>query len=114
MEILTSRTDWESIHATLGHLNLIGITFSPDFVIKSISAHALFKTGWENADLIGQSIFDKLIPKDEEDEISQMLEEGIQGIRKLEQREIPFLAQNGTLRTFLINSVSKIEKKPME
>ena len=105
MEILTSRTDWESIHATLGHLNLIGITISPDFIIKSISTHALFKTGWTESDLIGHSIFDKLIPKDEEDEISQMLEQGIQGIRKLEQREIPFLAQKGTVRTFLINSV---------
>jgi PAS domain-containing protein len=34
-----------------------------------------------------------------------MLEEGIQGKRKLEQREVPFLAQKGTLRTFSINSV---------
>ncbi len=63
------------------------------------------KTGWLESDLVGESIFDKLIPKDEEDEIRQMLEEGIQGKRKLEQREIPFLAQKGTLRTFSINSV---------
>ncbi|GGB88817.1 PAS domain S-box protein [Dyadobacter sediminis] len=105
MEMISSHTDWQAIHATLQHLNLIGVTFSPDFVIQNISAHALRKTGWLESDLVGQSIFDKLIPKDDEYEIRQMLEEGIQGIRKLEQREIPFLAQSGTLRTFSINSV---------
>ena len=105
MEIISSQTDWHTIHATLQHLNLIGITFSPDFIIRNISAHALFKTGWTEADLVGYSVFDKLIPKDEEDEIREMIEEGIQGKRKLEQREIPFLAQKGTLRTFSINSV---------
>jgi PAS domain S-box-containing protein len=105
MEIISSQTDWESIHATLRHLNLIGITFSPDFIIRSISPHALMKTGWSEEELIGQSIFDKLVPREEEDEIRQMLEEGMQGRRKLEQREFPFLAQKGTLRTFSINSV---------
>jgi PAS domain S-box-containing protein len=105
MEIVTSRTDWETIHATLKHLNLIGITFSPEFVIRSISSHALMKTGWEESDLVGHSIFDKLIPAEERDEIRDMLEEGVQGKRKLEQREIPFLGQKGTVRTFLINSV---------
>jgi PAS domain S-box-containing protein len=105
MEIVNSRTDWETIHATLKHLNLIGITFSPEFVIKSISSHTLIKTGWEASDLVGYSIFDKLIPQEECDEIRQMLEEGIQGKRKLEQREIPFLERKGTIRTFLINSV---------
>lgn len=63
------------------------------------------KTGWHETDLVGFSIFDKLIPKEEEHEVRQMLEEGIQGKRKLEQREVPFLAQKGTLRTFSINSV---------
>ncbi len=63
------------------------------------------KTGWHESDLVGFSIFDKLIPREEEDEVRQMLEEGIQGKRKLEQREVPFLAQKGTLRTFSINSV---------
>ena len=105
MEMISSQTDWHTIHATLQHLNLIGITFSPDFVIRNISAHALMKTGWTEEDLVGHSIFDKLIPKDQEEEIRDMLEEGIQGNRKLEQREIPFLAQKGTLRTFSINSV---------
>ncbi len=105
MEIISSHTDWESILATLRHLNLIGITFSPDFIIRSISAHALMKTGWSEEELIGKSIFDKLVPREDEDEIRQMLEEGMQGKRKLEQREFPFLAQKGTLRTFSINSV---------
>ena len=105
MEIISSHTDWESILATLRHLNLIGITFSPDFIIRSISAHALMKTGWSEEELVGKSIFDKLVPREEEDEIRQMLEEGMQGKRKLEQREFPFLAQKGTLRTFSINSV---------
>ncbi|MCF2487260.1 PAS domain S-box protein [Dyadobacter sp. CY347] len=105
MEMILSQTDWQTIHATLQHLNLIGITFSPDFIIRNISAHALMKTGWQESDLVGHSIFDKLIPKEEEHEIRQMLEEGIQGKRKLEQREVPFLAQKGTLRTFSINSV---------
>ncbi|MEO6286053.1 MAG: PAS domain S-box protein [Dyadobacter sp.] len=105
MEMILSHTDWQTIHATLQHLNLIGITFSPDFTIRNISAHALMKTGWLESDLVGHSIFDKLIPKEEEEEVRQMLEEGIQGKRKLEQREIPFLAQKGTLRTFSINSV---------
>lgn len=63
------------------------------------------KTGWHESDLVGFSIFDKLIPREEEYEVRQMLEEGIQGKRKLEQREVPFLAQKGTLRTFSINSV---------
>lgn len=63
------------------------------------------KTGWHESDLVGFSIFDKLIPKEEEYEVRQMLEEGIQGKRKLEQREVPFLAQKGTVRTFSINSV---------
>lgn len=105
MELILSQTDWQTIHATLQHLNLIGITFSPDFIIRNISAHALMKTGWQESDLVGHSIFDRLIPKEEEHEIRQMLEEGIQGKRKLEQREVPFLAQKGTLRTFSINSV---------
>ncbi|NIJ54875.1 PAS domain S-box protein [Dyadobacter arcticus] len=103
--MILSNTDWQTIHATLQHLNLIGITFSPDFVIRNISAHALMKTGWQESDLVGHSLFEKLIPGDEGQEVRQMLEEGIQGIRKLEQREIPFLAQKGTLRTFSINSV---------
>ncbi|TLV03609.1 PAS domain S-box protein [Dyadobacter luticola] len=105
MEMILSHTDWQTIHATLQHLNLIGITFSPDFVIRNISAHALLKTGWQESDLVGKSMFDTLIPREEEHEVRQMLEEGIQGKRKLEQREIPFLAQKGTLRTFSINSV---------
>nr|WP_295930233.1 PAS domain S-box protein [uncultured Dyadobacter sp.] len=105
MELILSQTDWQTIHHTLQHLNLIGITFSPDFIIRSVSPHALMKTGWHEADLVGFSIFDKLIPKEEEHEVRQMLEEGIQGKRKLEQREVPFLAQKGTLRTFSINSV---------
>lgn len=63
------------------------------------------KTGWHESDLVGFSIFDKLIPREEEYEVRQMLEEGIQGKRKLEQREVPFLAQKGTVRTFSINSV---------
>ncbi|WP_159466630.1 PAS domain S-box protein [Dyadobacter sp. 3J3] len=105
MEMISSLTDWQSIHTTLQHLNLIGVTFTPDFIIRAISPYAIQKTGWLESDLIGESIFDKLVPKDEEDEISQMLEEGIQGKRKLEQREVPFLAQKGTLRTFSINSV---------
>ena len=103
--MITSPTDWHTIHATLQHLNLIGITFSPDFIIHSISSHALAKTGWTEGELVGKSIFDNLIPKDEEYEIREMLEEGIQGKRKLEQREIPFLAKKGTLRTLSINSV---------
>ncbi|MHA4741528.1 PAS domain S-box protein [Dyadobacter sp. MSC1_007] len=105
MELILSQTDWQTIHHTLQHLNLIGITFSPDFIIRSVSPHALMKTGWHESDLVGFSIFDKLIPKEEEYEVRQMLEEGIQGKRKLEQREVPFLAQKGTLRTFSINSV---------
>jgi len=105
MEMISSLTDWQSIHATLQHLNLIGVTFTPDFIIRAISPYANKKTGWLESDLIGESIFERLVPKDEEDEISQMLEEGIQGKRKLEQREVPFLAQKGTLRTFSINSV---------
>ncbi|MCE7041624.1 PAS domain S-box protein [Dyadobacter sp. CY312] len=105
MEMISSQTDWHTIHATLHHLNLIGVTFSPDFIIQNISAHALMKTGWTEQELIGHSLFDKLIPQDEADEIKQMLEEGIQGKRKLEQREVPFLASKGTLRTFSINSV---------
>ncbi len=103
--MILSQADWHTIHATLQHLNLIGITFSPDFTIRNISAHALMKTGWLESDLLGQSIFDRLIPKEEEYEVRQMLEEGIQGKRKLEQREIPFLAQKGAVRTFSINSV---------
>jgi hypothetical protein len=45
MELILSQTDWQTIHHTLQHLNLIGITFSPDFVIRSVSPHALMKTG---------------------------------------------------------------------
>lgn len=105
MESISSHTDWESIHETLKHLNLIGITFSPEFIIRSISPHALAKTGWTEEELVGQSIFDKLVPRDDEDEIRQMLEEGIHGKRKLEQRELPFLATKGSVRTFSINSV---------
>ncbi|QRR03939.1 PAS domain S-box protein [Dyadobacter sandarakinus] len=105
METITSYTDWQSIHATLQHLNLIGVTFTPDFIIREISQHALKKTGWQESDLVGNSIFDKLIPREEADEVRQMLEEGIQGKRKLEQREVPFLSQQGALRTFSINSV---------
>jgi PAS domain S-box-containing protein len=103
--MISSLTDWQSIHATLQHLNLIGITFTPDFIIRAISPYALKKTGWLESDLIGESIFNRLVPREEEDEISQMLEEGIEGKRKLEQREVPFTAQKGTLRTFSINSV---------
>jgi PAS domain S-box-containing protein len=105
MEMLTSQTEIELIQATLRHLNLIGITISSDFTIRSISPHALLKTGWGESELVGHSIFEKLIPGDDQMEIRQMLEEGLQGKRKLEQREIPFLAQKGTVRTFLINSV---------
>ncbi|HEV7379654.1 MAG TPA: PAS domain S-box protein [Dyadobacter sp.] len=105
MEMISSQTDWHTIHDTLQYLNLIGVTFSPDFIIKNISTHALMKTGWTEQELVGHSLFDKLIPQEEADEIRQMLEEGIQGKRKLEQREVPFLANKGTLRTFSINSV---------
>jgi len=105
MEMISSQTDWHTIHATLQYLNLIGITFSPDFIIRNVSTHALMKTGWSEEELVGYSLFDKLIPQDESDEIRQMLEEGIQGKRKLEQREVPFLASKGGLRTFSINSV---------
>ncbi|CAG5002877.1 Sensor histidine kinase RcsC [Dyadobacter sp. CECT 9275] len=105
MEMISSQTDWQTIHTTLQHLNLIGITFTPDFIIRSISAHTLMKTGWEEAELVGKSLFDNLVPKEEEFEVRQMLEEGIQGKRKLERREIPFLARKGTVRTFSINSV---------
>lgn len=105
MELITSPEEWQTIHTTLQHLNLIGVTFSPDFMIQNISAHALMKTGWSEQELVGHSLFDKLVPIEEADEIKQMLEEGIQGKRKLEQREVPFLASKGTLRTFAINSV---------
>jgi PAS domain S-box-containing protein len=105
MEMISSQTDWHTIHVTLQHLNLIGVTFSPDFIIQNISSHALMKTGWSEQELIGYSLFDKLIPQEEAEEIKQMLEEGIQGKRKLEQREVPFLASKGNLRTFSINSV---------
>jgi PAS domain S-box-containing protein len=91
MEMISSQTDWHTIHVTLQHLNLIGVTFSPDFIIQNISSHALMKTGWSEQELIGYSLFDKLIPQEEAEEIKQMLEEGIQGKRKLEQREVPFL-----------------------
>lgn len=103
--MISSQTDWQTINATLRHLNLIGITFSPDFIIKNVSAHVLVKTGWAEDDLIGKSMFDVLVPKEDESEIRQMLEEGFQGKRRLEQREVPFLAQKGTVRTFSINSV---------
>ncbi|PWJ58413.1 PAS domain S-box-containing protein [Dyadobacter jejuensis] len=105
MELISSHTNWQTMHATLQHLNLIGITITPDFRIKQVSAHTLNKTGWEPEELIGKSIFDKLVPHDHEDEIRQMLEEGFLGKRKLEKREIPFLAKKGTVRTFSINSV---------
>jgi PAS domain S-box-containing protein len=105
MELISSQTDWQTIHATLQHLNLIGITFSPDFIIRNVSTHALMKTGWFEQELVGYSLFDKLIPEEEGDEIRQMLEEGIQGKRKLEQREVPFIAKKGSVRTFSINSV---------
>ncbi len=105
MQQISSATNWMSIHETLQHLNLIGVTISPEFVIESISNYTLAKTGWEANELIGKSIFDKLVPKEDEYEIIQMLEEGFSGKRKLEKREIPFLAKKGTLRTFSINSV---------
>ncbi|WP_025762079.1 PAS domain S-box protein [Dyadobacter tibetensis] len=105
MELISSHTNWQTLHATLQHLNLIGITITPEFEIQSVSSHTLAKTGWEEQELIGRSIFESLVPKEDEYEIRQMLEEGFQGKRKLEKREIPFLAKKGTVRTFSINSV---------
>lgn len=65
MELITSPEEWQTIHTTLQHLNLIGVTFSPDFMIQNISAHALMKTGWSEQELVGHSLFDKLVPIEE-------------------------------------------------
>ena len=81
MEKISSQVDLDSITATLRHLNLIGITFTPDFIITRVSPYTLVKTGWEESELIGHNIFDKLIAVNDEQDIRQMLEEGIQGKR---------------------------------
>ncbi|HEV7350561.1 PAS domain S-box protein [Telluribacter sp.] len=105
METIKSYTDWQSIHSTLEHLKLIGITLSPDLVIKSVSPYTLKKTNWQESDLVGYSLFDKLIPEEDQDEVRDTLEDGMYGGAKIERRELPLLAQNGTLRTLSINSV---------
>ncbi|GAB3172575.1 PAS domain S-box protein [Telluribacter humicola] len=105
METIRSFADWQSIHSTLEHLRLIGITLTPDLVIKSVSPYTLKKTGWLESDLVGYSLFDKLIPEADQDEVRDTLEDAIFRGAKIERREIPMLGQNGSPRTMSVNSV---------
>ncbi|WP_247231691.1 PAS domain S-box protein [Telluribacter sp. SYSU D00476] len=105
METIRSYADWHTIHSTLEHLRLIGISLTPDLVIKSVSPYTLKKTGWLESDLVGYSLFDKLIPEEDQDEVRDTLEDAIFRGVKIERREIPMLGQNGSPRTMSVNSV---------
>jgi PAS domain S-box-containing protein len=105
MQTIQSSADWQAVTMTLDHLNLIGITLDLDLRILSVSPYVPRKTGWEASDLVGKSLVDVLIPESEREEIRELLEDGFYRGIKLERREIPLLAKNGSLRTVTINSV---------
>ncbi len=105
MQTIHSLTDWESVETTLQHLNLIGISLDLNLTIRYVSPYTLRKTGWLATDLLGKSFLETLIPEEEREEISDLLEDGVYRGIKIERREFPLVASNGTLRTVAINSV---------
>ncbi|MBU1823116.1 MAG: PAS domain S-box protein, partial [Bacteroidetes bacterium] len=105
MQTIHSLTDWESVETTLQHLNLIGISLDLNLTIRYVSPYTLRKTGWQATDLLGKSFLETLIPEEEREEISDLLEDGVYRGIKIERREFPLVARNGTLRTVAINSV---------
>ncbi len=105
METIQSPADWQSVSTTLDHLNLIGITLDLEMTIRTVSPYTLKKTGWQEHELLGKSLLETLIPEAEREEINDLLEDGIYRGIKIERREIPVLARNGSLRTVVINSV---------
>ncbi len=105
METIRSFLDWQSANSTLDHLNLISISLDLDFTIETVSPYTFHKTGWEAADLVGKNFLEILIPESDREETMELLEDGLYRGIKIERREIPILAKNGSLRTVVINSV---------
>ncbi len=105
METLSSPNDWKSVHSTLEHLNLIGITIDTDLLIKEVNPFLLRKTNWTDTDLIRRSFVDLLIPENDRAEVKELLEDCIFRGANLERQEIIFLSKSGLPRTMVINSV---------
>ena len=104
METLTTPVDWKSVNTTLAHLRLIGITLDLDFVIQSVSPYLLRKTGWEESDLLGKNLLERLIPVASRDEVRDLLEDGVYRDIRIDRREIPLIAKSGAIRIVTINS----------
>ncbi len=104
METISSPNEWKSVHATLEHLNLIGITIDTNLVIKEVNPFLLRKTNWTSAELINRDFVEVLIPELDRNEIRELLEDSIFRGANLERHEIIFLSRSGSLRTMVINS----------
>lgn len=91
----------------LEQLNLIGITISTDFTIRSISPYTLKKTGWSEEEVIGKDFLETLIEDEDREEVKDVLEDGMYNDVKLERREILLLSKAAVPRTLSINSVLK-------
>ncbi|GAB2776571.1 hypothetical protein GCM10027275_19700 [Rhabdobacter roseus] len=105
METIPSLPQWQLIHTSLDSLNLIGLTLDPALRVRAVSPFMLRKTGWTAEDVVGKSLVETLVPTDEQEEVQDTLEEGIRGRIKLERREMPLLAKDGSVRTLSINTV---------
>lgn len=105
METIGSQNDLKSVHTTLEHLNLIGITIDTDLTIKEINPFLLRKTNWVENDLVNRSFTEVLIPEQDRKDIKELLEDSIFRGVNLERREIVFLSKSGSQRTMVINSV---------
>lgn len=55
MEIFSDIQTWQTINASLPHLNMLGITLDKDFDIRAVNAYFLRKTSWTPEELIGKN-----------------------------------------------------------
>lgn len=105
MEIFSDIQTWQTINASLPHLNMLGITLDKDFDIRAVNAYFLRKTSWTPEELIGKNFFDFLIPEENREELKNLIIDGMQGRAKTERQEVRFYDNHQVLRTMVINSV---------